>query len=55
MGISFRRQIRLSRNVSLNVSKTGVSASFRIGPFTFNTRGRSSVRLGKGLTYRAGR
>ena len=52
MGLSFRKTIKLGKKTSLNVSKTGVSASRRMGPVTVNSRGKVTVRLGKGLTWR---
>ena len=54
MGIYFRRRIRLGKNSWLNISKRGVSGSQRVGPFTFNSRGRTSIRMGNGLAYRGG-
>ena len=54
MGWQYRRRIRTGRNSWLNVSKRGVSGSVRMGPVTFNSRGRSSIRLGRGLSYRSG-
>lgn len=52
MGFSYRRRVRTGKNSWLNVSNRGVSGSFRIGPFTVNTRGGFSIRLGRGLSYR---
>ena len=54
MGFQYRKRIRTGKNSWLNVSKSGVSGSARVGPFTFNSRGRKSIRLGNGLSYRAG-
>lgn len=54
MGFQYRKRIRTGRNSWLNLSKRGVSGSVRMGPVTFNSRGRSSVRLGRGLSYRSG-
>jgi len=54
MGFYFRRRARLGKGTWLNFSKSGISASKRLGPFTFNTRGRTTVRLGKGVGYRGG-
>ncbi len=54
MGWQFRRRVRVGRNSWLNLSKRGASASTRVGPFTFNSRGRGSVRVGRGLSYRSG-
>lgn len=54
MGFSYRKRIRTGRRSWLNISKRGVSGSTRFGPFTVNSRGRTSLRLGKGLSYRGG-
>ena len=54
MGFYFRRRVRLGKKSWLNISKSGVSGSQRVGPFTFNSRGRTSIRLGKGFAYRGG-
>jgi len=52
MGLIFRRRVRLGRRGWLNLSRRGVSASSRIGPLTVNSRGRWSLRLGRGLSWR---
>ena len=54
MGFSYRKRIRTGRRSWLNISRRGVSGSARFGPFTVNSRGRTSLRLGKGLSYRGG-
>ncbi len=54
MGFYYRKRARVGKNTWLNVSKRGLSVSQRVGPFTFNSRGRTSVRLGNGLGYRGG-
>lgn len=54
MGFSYRKRIRTGRRSWLNISRRGVSGSGRFGPFTVNSRGRTSLRLGKGLSYRGG-
>jgi Protein of unknown function (DUF4236) len=54
VGWVYRRRVRLGRNAWLNISKRGVSESVRVGPVTFNSRGRRSVRVAKGLSYRSG-
>ncbi len=54
MGWVYRRRIRLGKSAWLNLSKRGVSESVRVGPVTFNSRGRRSVRVAKGLSYRSG-
>lgn len=52
VGLSFRKTIKLCRNTRLNVSKSGISASRKAGPITINSRGKVTIRLGKGLTWR---
>lgn len=52
MGLIFRRRIRAGRNSWLNLSGRGASLSRRSGPVTVNSRGRMTVRLGKGLSWR---
>ncbi|QOT19302.1 DUF4236 domain-containing protein [Paenarthrobacter sp. YJN-5] len=52
MGLSFRKIIKLGKNTRLNVSKSGISASRKAGPITINSRGKVTIRLGKGLTWR---
>lgn len=54
MGFSYRKRIRTGKRSWLNISKSGISGSGRLGPFTVNSRGRTSLRLGKGLSYRGG-
>ena len=54
MGFIYRKRIRTGKRSWLNVSKRGVSGSMRVGPFTVNSRGRTSLRLAKGLSYRGG-
>lgn len=54
MGFYFRKRVRLGKGQWLNLSKRGVSFSKRIGRFTFNSRGRANVRIGKGIGYRGG-
>lgn len=53
MGFIFRKSIRAGRGTRVNVSKTGVSASKRVGRVTVSSRGRVSVRLFPGLTWRS--
>ncbi len=54
MGFRYQKRVRTGKNSWLNISKSGVSGSGRVGRFTFNSRGRGSVRLGNGLSYRTG-
>ncbi|HLS02219.1 MAG TPA: DUF4236 domain-containing protein [Beutenbergiaceae bacterium] len=48
----FRRQIRIGKNVYLNISKRGIGVSVRAGRVTLNNRGRNSVRLFRGLSFK---
>ncbi len=52
MGFIFRKRIRTGRNSWVNVSRSGASVSRRVGPVTVNSRGRVTVRLGRGLSWR---
>jgi hypothetical protein len=52
MGFYIRRRRRLGRSSWVNLSKSGVSVSKRVGPVTVNSRGRVRVRLFKGVGWR---
>lgn len=52
MGFSFRKTLKLGKNSNLNVSKSGISATQKVGPISINSRGKVTIRLGKGLTWR---
>ena len=51
MGLIWSRRKKLGRTATLNLSKSGVSISKRIGRLTVNSRGRASIRLGKGFRF----
>lgn len=53
MGFSFRKSLGLGRGTRVNLSKGGISASKRVGRVTVNSRGRVSVRILPGLTWRS--
>lgn len=55
MGLNYRRRISTGKGTTLNVSKSGVSESKKIGRVTLNSRGGGSIRLGKGLSFRFGK
>src|SRR4051794_13990170 len=55
MSLQLRRSKSLGRGTRLNVSKSGLSVSKRVGPLTFNSRGRGSLRIAPGLSYRFGK
>ncbi|WP_293951153.1 DUF4236 domain-containing protein [uncultured Corynebacterium sp.] len=52
MGFNFRKRMKTGKDSWVNVSKSGVSGSKRLGPVTFNSRGGFSVRLPGGFNYR---
>lgn len=54
MGLVFRRSMRLGKGSRVNLSKRGVSVSQRAGRVTVNSRGRVTVRLLPGLSWRIG-
>lgn len=52
MGISYRKRIKIGNSTFLNVSKSGISISQKVGRITVNSRGTTNINLGKGVTYR---
>ena len=48
MGLIFRKRIRIGANETINLSK-------RVGQVTVNSRGRGSLRILPGLSFRFGR
>jgi hypothetical protein len=52
MGIVFQRRKRIGKGTNLNLSKSGASVSKRAGRVTVSSRGRGSVRLAKGISFR---
>ena len=53
MGLIFRRRKRLPGGATLNVSTSGASVSKRVGRrLTVSSRGRASIRLGRGFSFR---
>ncbi|WP_370054214.1 DUF4236 domain-containing protein [Leifsonia sp. EB41] len=52
MPVYYRKRANLGAGAHLNISKTGVSVSQRVGRVTFNSRGRVSVRILPGLSLR---
>lgn len=55
MGLVFRKRVTVGRNAWFNISNRGASETARIGPVTMNSRGRGSVRILPGLSYRFGK
>ncbi|OIQ80362.1 hypothetical protein GALL_378900 [mine drainage metagenome] len=54
MGLIFRKRVRVSRTTHVNLSAHGASVSRRAGRVTVNSRGRVSVRILPGLSFRVG-
>ena len=52
MGLVWRKRLRLGKGAHLNLSKSGATVSKRTGRVTLNSRGRVSVRLLPGLSWR---
>ncbi len=52
MGISYQKRIKVGDGTFLNISKSGVSISQKVGKITINSKGTTTVNLGKGVTYR---
>ncbi len=48
----YRKRARLGKKTHANISKSGMSVSHKRGPVTVNSRGRGSVRLLPGLSFR---
>lgn len=54
MGFVFRKRVLTGSSSWINLSRRGASASMRKGPVTMNSRGRFSVRVLPGVSYRGG-
>lgn len=46
-----RRSFKIAPGMRLNVSKSGLSTSTKLGRVTVNSRGRATVRVAKGVSY----
>ena len=55
MGISYRKRIKIGNGTFLNISKSGLSISQKVGKTTINSKGKMTVNLGNGLIYRTSR
>jgi hypothetical protein len=52
MGWSYRKSIKIAPGIRINLSKSGISASFGGKGFTYNTRGRVTASIpGTGIRY----
>ena len=52
MPFTFQKRKKVGKKTTANISKSGVSLSKKAGPVTLNTRGRGSVRIGKGVGFK---
>ena len=52
MGLIFRKTKKLGKNTRANVTKSGVSVTRKFGPLSINSRGRVTLRLFKGMSWR---
>ena len=52
MGISYRKRIKMGDGTFLNISKSGISVSKKVGKTTINSRGTTTINLGNGITYK---
>jgi len=52
MGFRVNRRIKIAKGLSLNVSKSGISASAKVGRVTVNSRRGATVNIAKGVSYR---
>lgn len=52
MGFVFQKRKRIGRGTNLNLSKSGASVSKRAGRVSVSSRGRGSIRIAKGLSFR---
>jgi hypothetical protein len=51
VGTNFRKTISLTKNIKANISKKGVSFTGKFGPITLNSKGKGSIKLGKGINH----
>jgi hypothetical protein len=51
MGWRIRRSIRVGKGLRINLSKSGISTSTKLGPVTVNSRRGTTIRVAKGLSY----
>jgi len=55
VGIQYRKRVQVGRKTAANLSTSGVSLSRSAGPVTLNSRGRASVRVAPGWSFRLGK
>jgi Protein of unknown function (DUF4236) len=52
MGFRVNRRIRIAKGLTLNLSKSGISTSAKIGRVTVNSRRGTTVHVAKGVSYK---
>ena len=55
MGLVYRRSRRIDPDTRVNYGTGGVSVTRRFGPVTVNSRGRITIKILPGLSWRIGR
>lgn len=55
MGFRIQKRKSLGKGASMNLSKSGASVSKKVAGVTVNSRGKGSVRVAKGVSYRLGK
>lgn len=51
MGFRMRKSIKICKGVKVNISKSGISTSVKVGNVTHNTKRGTTVNLGNGVSY----
>ena len=52
MGLQFRKRIKLGKHLTLNISKSGISPSIKLGHTTRNLKSKkTTINLPGGLSY----
>lgn len=52
MGLNYRKRVSVGKHGWINLSGSGASASLKVGPLTFNSRGGLFVNGPGGMNFR---
>lgn len=52
MGLRIQRKVKVGKKAHINISNSGASTSVKLGRVTLNSRGRNSIRLAKGISFK---
>lgn len=52
MGFRVRKSIKICKGLKLNISKSGISTSIKVGNVTHNSKRGTTVNLGNGVSYK---